>query len=100
MSRYQAIHELDQKITDLVKSEQFSAEEFLALVDNRRTLVENALSDIRQQPSLAQSPEWLTLVAQTKTIVEMMEDETSALAQTLRKYRQGAKSVQQYKRFI
>ncbi|MDN2480608.1 flagellar protein FliT [Vibrio agarivorans] len=100
MSRYQDIHELDHKISVLLQSDQLNTEEFHSLVDTRKRKIDNALSDIKQQPSLAQDPQWLALVAQTKTLVEKMQSETLAAGQALSKYRKGVKSVQQYKRFL
>ncbi|QIA62796.1 flagellar protein FliT [Vibrio astriarenae] len=100
MNRYQAIYDIDHKIAALMESEQFNSQEFRSLVDTRKRMIENALSEIERQPTLAQEAEWLDLVSKTKKLIAQMEQQTRATGEELRKFRKGVKSVQQYKRFI
>ncbi|MEZ8822762.1 flagellar protein FliT [Vibrio amylolyticus] len=94
------IREIDHQITLTLQKNDFDAEEIVGLVDKREQILQNILNYIKENPSFAESEDWLSLVEQTKKVVALMQLETTQLGNNLKKYRYGNKSVQQYKKFL
>jgi len=100
MALIQDISDIDHQITSILQKNDFDAEEIVGLVDKRERILQNILNYIKENPSFAESDDWLSLVDQTKRIVALMQTETMQLGNALKKYRYGNKSVQQYKKFL
>ena len=49
---------------------------------------------------MKQEAEWQDLITRTKSIVELMQNETTNVGKELHKFRYGQRSLQQYKKFI
>lgn len=92
--------ELDQLIISKLEFSEINAEEIATLVDNREQLLQNVLQFIDSHPDVKQSSEWFEAISRTRKLVELMQSETGRVGKTLHKYRHGAKSVQQYKKFL
>ncbi|MDN3700007.1 flagellar protein FliT [Vibrio artabrorum] len=99
-NQLKALCELDQLIISQLELSEINAEEITQLVDNREQLLQNVLRLIDLYPDVKQSPEWCDAISRTQKLVELMQSETGRLGKTLHKYRHGAKSVQQYKKFL
>ena len=99
-SQLQELCELDQLIISKLKLNEIYAEEITLLVDKREQLLQNVLQIINSHPDVKQSSEWFEAITRTRKLVELMQSETSRVGKTLHKYRLGAKSVQQYKKFL
>jgi flagellar rod protein FlaI len=100
MVQTQEIREIDHQITLILQKTEFDAEEIAVLVDKRERILQNILNYIKENPSFAESEDWLSLIEQTKRVVALLHSETTQLGNTLKKYRYGNKSVQQYKKFL
>lgn len=96
----QELCELDQLIISKLEFSEINAEEIATLVDNREQLLQNVLQFIDSHPDVKQSSEWYQAISRTRKLVELMQSETGRVGKTLHKYRHGAKSVQQYKKFL
>ncbi|MCK6265471.1 flagellar protein FliT [Vibrio sp. ZSDE26] len=94
------IRDIDHQITAILQKDDFDAEEIAGLVDKREQILQNILNYIKENPSFAESDDWLSLVEQTKNIVLLLQSETTKVGSALKKYRYGNKSVQQYKKFL
>ncbi|MGF1719705.1 flagellar protein FliT [Vibrio kyushuensis] len=94
------IRDIDHQITAILQKDDFDAGEIVGLVDKREQILQNILNYIKENPSFAESEDWLSLVEQTKRIVGLMQSETMQIGNALKKYRYGNKSVQQYKKFL
>ncbi|WGV99551.1 flagellar protein FliT [Vibrio sp. YMD68] len=94
------IRDIDHQIKGILQTNDFNAEDIMELVDKRERILQNILNYIKENPSFAESDDWLSLVEQTKQIVTLMQSETMKIGSTLKKYRYGNKSVQQYKKFL
>ncbi|MEZ9444190.1 flagellar protein FliT [Vibrio sp. 10N.222.54.F12] len=96
----QELCELDQLIMSKLEFSEINAEEIVHLVDNREQLLQNVLQLIDSYPDVKQSSEWFEAISRTRQLVELMQSETGRVGKNLHKYRHGAKSVQQYKKFL
>ncbi|CAV17809.1 MULTISPECIES: flagellar protein FliT [Vibrio] len=96
----QELCELDQLIMSKLEFSEINAEEIVHLVDNREQLLQNVLQLIDSYPDVKQSSEWFEAISRTRQLVELMQSETGLVGKSLHKYRHGAKSVQQYKKFL
>ncbi|MCZ4310863.1 MULTISPECIES: flagellar protein FliT [Vibrio] len=96
----QELCELDQLIMSKLEYSEINAEEIVHLVDNREQLLQNVLQLIDSYPDVKQSSEWFEAISRTRQLVELMQSETGRVGKNLHKYRHGAKSVQQYKKFL
>ncbi|ARP37585.1 flagellar protein FliT [Vibrio syngnathi] len=96
----QELCELDQLIMSKLEFSEINAEEIAHLVDNREQLLQNVLQLIDSCPDVKQSSEWFEAISRTRQLVELMQSETGLVGKNLHKYRHGAKSVQQYKKFL
>ncbi|MGF1695886.1 flagellar protein FliT [Vibrio lamellibrachiae] len=94
------IRDIDHQITAILQKDDFDAGEIVGLVDKREQILQNILNYIKENPSFAESEDWLSLVEQTKRVVGLMQSETMQIGNALKKYRYGNKSVQQYKKFL
>ena len=99
-SQLQELCELDQLIISKLEFSKINAEEIATLVDNREQLLQNVLQFIDSHPDVKQSSEWFEAISRTRKLVELMQSETGRVGKTLHKFRHGAKSVQQYKKFL
>ncbi|MFV8461269.1 flagellar protein FliT [Vibrio campbellii] len=99
-SQLRELCELDQLIISKLELSEINAEEIATLVDNREQLLQNVLQFIDSHPDVKQSSEWFEAISRTRKLVELMQSETGRVGKTLHKYRHGAKSVQQYKKFL
>lgn len=99
-NQLQELCELDQLIISKLEFSKINAEEIATLVDNREQLLQNVLQFIDSHPDVKQSSEWFEAISRTRKLVELMQSETGRVGKTLHKYRHGAKSVQQYKKFL
>ncbi|KAB0463991.1 flagellar rod protein FlaI [Vibrio kanaloae] len=96
----QKLCELDQLIISKLELSEINAEEITQLVDNRDQLLQNVFQLIDSHPDVKQSSEWFEAITRTRKLVELMQSETNRIGENLHKYRHGAKSVQQYKKFL
>lgn len=96
----QKLCELDQQIMAKFEISEINTEEIMALVDNREQLLQNVLQLLDSHPDVKQSSEWYNAITRTRTLVELMQTETTRVGKDLKKYRHGNKSVQQYKKFL
>lgn len=96
----QKLCELDQLIISKLELSEINAEEITQLVDNRDQLLQNVFQLIDSHPDVKQSSEWFEAITRTRKLVELMQSETNLIGENLHKYRHGAKSVQQYKKFL
>ncbi|HDM8235477.1 TPA: flagellar protein FliT [Vibrio campbellii] len=94
------ISDIDQLITQELEKVDFNTEEILHLVDIRERLLLNLLSIVENNPLVKQEAEWQDLLTRTKSIVELMQNETTNVGKELHKFRYGQRSLQQYKKFI
>ncbi|NDJ83798.1 flagellar protein FliT [Vibrio campbellii] len=94
------ISDIDQLITQELEKVDFNTEEILHLVDIRERLSQNLLSIVENNPLVKQEAEWQDLLTRTKSIVELMQNETTNVGKELHKFRYGQRSLQQYKKFI
>ncbi|RJX67499.1 flagellar protein FliT [Vibrio sinensis] len=94
------ISDLDREIKIVITLDDIAAEEIQALVDKREQLLRPLITQIEQEPVLATSEQWVAVVKETQIIVELMQNKTANIGQTLAKYRRGSKSVQQYKKYL
>ncbi|MGY0614027.1 flagellar protein FliT [Vibrio sp. FJH11] len=94
------IHDVDLYINRELKKVEINTEEITRLVDIRERLLRNLLPIVQQNPLVKQDEEWQDLLARTKSIVELMQSETSKTSKELHKLRYGQRSLQQYKKFI
>lgn len=94
------ISDIDQLITQELEKVDFNTEEILHLVDIRERLLQNLLSIVENNPLVKQDAEWQDLLTRTKSIVELMQNETTNVGKELHKFRYGQRSLQQYKKFI
>ncbi|HDM8217372.1 flagellar protein FliT [Vibrio campbellii] len=94
------ISDVDQLITQELEKVDFNTEEILHLVDIRERLLQNLLSIVENNPLVKQEAEWQDLLTRTKSIVELMQNETTNVGKELHKFRYGQRSLQQYKKFI
>ncbi|UTZ41937.1 flagellar protein FliT [Vibrio campbellii] len=94
------ISDIDQLITQELEKVGFNTEEILHLVDIRERLLQNLLSIVENNPLVKQEAEWQDLLTRTKSIVELMQNETTNVGKELHKFRYGQRSLQQYKKFI
>lgn len=94
------IGDIDQLITQELEKVDFNTEEILHLVDIRERLLQNLLSIVENNPLVKQEAEWQDLLTRTKSIVELMQNETTNVGKELYKFRYGQRSLQQYKKFI
>lgn len=94
------ISDTDQLITQELEKVDVNAEEIQRLVDIRERLLRNLLPIVESNPVLKQEAEWQNLLIRTKSIVELMQTETSNVGKELHKFRYGQRSLQQYKKFI
>ena len=94
------IGDIDQLITQELEKVDFNTEEILHLVDIRERLLQNLLSIVENNPLVKQEAEWQDLLTRTKSIVELMQNETTKVGKELYKFRYGQRSLQQYKKFI
>ncbi|KZX66043.1 flagellar rod protein FlaI [Vibrio sp. HI00D65] len=99
-NQLQELCELDQLIISKLEFSEINAEEIATLVDNREQLLQNVLQFIDSYPDVKQSSEWFEAISRTRQLVELMQSETGRVGKNLHKYRHGAKSVQQYKKFL
>ena len=99
-NQLQELCELDQLIISKLEFSEINAEEIATLVDNREQLLQNVLQFIDSHPDVKQSSEWFEAISRTRQLVELMQSETGRVGKNLHKYRYGAKSVQQYKKFL
>ena len=94
------ISDIDQLITQELEKVDFNTEEILHLVDIGERLLQNLLSIVENNPLVKQEAEWQDLLTRTKSIVELMQNETTNVGKELHKFRYGQRSLQQYKKFI
>ena len=94
------ISDIDQLIAQELEKVDFNAEEILRLVDIRERLLQNLLPIVESNPLVKQEAEWQDLLTRTKSIVELMQNETTNVGKELHKFRYGQRSLQQYKKFI
>ena len=94
------IHDVDLHINRELKKVEINTEEIIRLVDIRERLLRNLLPIVQQNPLVKQDEEWQDLLSRTKSIVELMQSETSKTSKDLHRLRYGQRSLQQYKKFI
>ena len=94
------ISDIDQLITQELEKVDFNTEEIPHLVDIRERLLQNLLSIVENNPLVKQEAEWQDLLTRTKSIVELMQNETTNVGKELHKFRYGQRSLQRYKKFI
>ncbi|UUM29849.1 flagellar protein FliT [Vibrio japonicus] len=92
--------DLNHNMKGCLASEELNTEEIARLVDTREQLLLKLLQLIRQDAQLVDSEGWQNAIHETQVITELMQNKTSEIALSLRKYQQGKRSVQQYKKFI
>lgn len=96
----QALFDINQQIKEKLTIDDINTEEIHRLVDNREQLLAVLLSYIVDNPQFAQSDEWQSAIQETQHLVELMQSKTLSIGNSLRQYRYGNKSLQQYKKFL
>lgn len=94
------LSDLNHNMKVCLASKELNTEEIARLVDTREQLLQKLLKLIRQNALLVESEGWQHAIEETQVITELMQSKTSEIALSLRKYQQGKRSVQQYKKFI
>ncbi|MDP2575163.1 flagellar protein FliT [Vibrio penaeicida] len=94
------LSDLDQQLVSFLEKDEIIAEEIVAAVDKREQLLQSALQEFEKSPDLVNKEEWQQAVERTQKIVLLMQANTNKIADHLKKYRHGNKSVQLYKKFL
>lgn len=90
----------DQQLLNYLEKKEINPTDLFNLADKRERLLEVILQRVKQQPALAQIPQWQDALTRTQHIVEMMQRKTEQIGQLLHKYQYSSKSLQQYKKFL
>ena len=83
------ISDIDQLSTQELEKVDFNTDDILHLVDIRERLLQNLLSIVENNPLVKQEAEWQDLLTRTKSIVELMQNETTNVGKELHKFRYG-----------
>jgi flagellar rod protein FlaI len=97
---FNELSDLDHRLLSLIENIDPETEEIHQLVDKREQLIKTIVDVCKRNPNLQQSAQWQQVVESTRHIAQLMESKTEQLGQSLRKYRHGKRSLQQYKKFI
>ncbi len=94
------LSDIDRKIGELLQANEINSQEITQLVDERDQLLHTLVEYASKNEQFAKSRPWQDAIMSTKQLVSLMTTETNKIAQELRKFRLGKKSVQQYKKFL
>ncbi|MBD1556037.1 flagellar protein FliT [Vibrio sp. S9_S30] len=94
------LSDLDRQLVSFLEKDEIMAEEIVAVVDKREQLLQSVLQEFEKSPELINKEEWKDAVVRTQKMVLLMQANTNKIAEHLKKYRHGNKSVQQYKKFL
>lgn len=100
MHIFNELSDLDHRLLSLIENIDPVTEEIHQLVDKREQIVKTIIDVCKRNPNLQQSAQWKQVVESTRHITVLMESKTEQLGQSLRKYRHGKRSLQQYKNYI
>jgi len=94
------LRDLDLLLLSFLEKDEINAEEIVHQVDKREQLLQTILQQIEKTPEVIDNDEWQAAIERTKKIVLLMQANTDKIAEHLKKYRHGNKSVQLYKQFL
>ncbi len=94
------LSDLDQQLLSFLEKDEIIAEEIVDCVDKREQLLQRVLQEFGHSPDIVNQQEWQRAVERTQKIVLLMQVNTNNIAEHLKKYRHGNRSVQQYKKFL
>jgi len=91
---------LDHKMFALFQDEDLNSDVILSFIDERERILQKIISEFKSVPDFKNSLDWQDAILRTEQIVELIQLETGRLAEQLKKYRHGNKSVQCYQQFL
>lgn len=97
---FKELSDLDHRLLSVLENVDVDTEEIHQLVDTREQIINKLVVACQGNPNLKQSTEWQDVVESTRRITHHMKMKTEQLGLTLRKYRHGKRSLQQYQKFI
>ncbi|USD65968.1 flagellar protein FliT [Vibrio sp. SCSIO 43136] len=92
--------DIDRQLLIYLEKDEINAEEIVVLVDKREQLLAETFKQIAETPELIDKQQWQEAISRTTKVVTLMQKRTSEIAEHLKKYRHGNKSVQVYKKFL
>jgi flagellar rod protein FlaI len=101
MDNYLAqLGDIDRKINILLLDKEINSEEITELVDTRDQILQVLVDYASKNERFAKSEQWQQAIVSTQQLVNLMATETAKIADQLRKFRQGQKSIRQYQKFL
>ncbi|MGV2989546.1 flagellar protein FliT [Vibrio sp. E150_011] len=100
MTIFKQLRDTDHQLLSHLENLELNTEEIHTLVDTREQIIKTLIAACERNPRLKQSEEWRLAVEQTQHVTTKMHSKTEQLGLSLRKYRHGKKSLQQYQKFI
>ncbi|MCW8347659.1 flagellar protein FliT [Vibrio sp. ZSDZ65] len=100
MTIFDRLRDTDHQLLSHLDNLELNTEEIHALVDIREHIIKTLIAACERNPRLKQSEEWRLAVEETKQVTAKMHSKTEQLGLSLRKFRHGKKSLQQYQKFI
>ncbi|KUI98869.1 hypothetical protein [Vibrio sp. MEBiC08052] len=94
------LSDLDHEISEQLQEEEINTEVIHLLVDKRDQILQVLVQEASENQQFSRSEPWLCAIERTQRLVEEMQLKTSGIGHSLKKYRYGNKSVQQYKKFL
>ncbi|WP_261314668.1 flagellar protein FliT [Vibrio hangzhouensis] len=91
---------MDHRLLSVLENIDVDTEEIHQLVDTREQIINKLVVACQRNPNLKQSTEWQQVVESTRRISHHMQKKTEQLGLTLKKYRHGKRSLQQYQKYI
>ncbi|QMV15114.1 flagellar protein FliT [Vibrio spartinae] len=94
------LSDLDHEISEHLQEEEINTEVIHRLVDKRDQILQVLVQEASENQQFSRSEPWQCAIERTQRLVEEMQLKTSGIGHSLKKYRYGNKSVQQYKKFL
>ncbi|SJN54861.1 flagellar protein FliT [Vibrio ruber] len=94
------LSDIDHKIGEQLQEEEINTEVIHQLVDKRDQILQVLVQEASENQQFSRSEPWRRAIERTQRLVEEMQLKTSGIGHSLKKYRYGNKSVQQYKKFL
>ncbi|MDW6093513.1 flagellar rod protein FlaI [Vibrio rhizosphaerae] len=94
------LSDIDHEISERLQEEEINTEVIHHLVDKRDQILQVLVQEASENQQFSRSEPWQYAIERTQRLVEEMQLKTSGIGHSLKKYRYGNKSVQQYKKFL
>lgn len=94
------LSDIDQTLLAQLQQVEINSEEIIRLVDIREQILQKIYSEQKSDPDFKRSPQWQDAVSRTREVVGLMQKNTQAIGEQLRKLRHGSKSVKRYQQFL